>query len=329
MTYIILLNWNNWQDTIECLESVLKMNCSQPFKVIVCDNASTDDSIERIIDWAEGLLCATAERRSMEPWSKPAIEKPIQYEIQAKPTLQHTDSHLTILPTGGNLGFAGGCNKGIKLAMQTPECQHVWLLNNDTVVEPDALEALLQEMKAHPNMGLCGSLLYFYHNPTALQAAGGRYQPWLGTSRHMTLMEYDKHSPDYIVGASMLASRAFIETVGLMDESYFLYGEEHDWAERGKKHFDLGIAKKSIVFHKEGASTKGGSRFGYQQSPLADFYGMRNRLRFSRKHFPHHYPIVWLTTLLPIVKRLLHGEFASAWRVVTLMWNPDQDYQPR
>ncbi|WP_084612720.1 glycosyltransferase family 2 protein [Pseudogulbenkiania sp. MAI-1] len=328
LTYIVVLNWNNWGDTIECLESVLRLDCPR-FRVIVCDNQSEDGSVEIISEWVKGKVCAIAESSSMKQWIMPPVDKPIDFQIQDYPAIQKPDCRLTILRTGANRGFAGGCNTGIKLALQDKACTHVWLLNNDTIACPDTLRNLLDEMSAHPDMGLCGSLLYYYHSPDKIQAAGGRYQRWLGTSGHISLEEYEKGGLDYVVGASMLVSRDFLEKVGMMDESYFLYYEENDWAVRGKKHFQIGTATKSIVFHKEGASTKAGSRFGKRQSPLADFYGMRNRLLFGRKHFPHYYPFVWLATTLPIIKRLLRGEFSRAWRVLTLMWNPNQDYQSR
>lgn len=326
MTYIIILNWNNWKDTIECLESVFRLQDAR-FRVVVCDNASTDGSLEYIRDWANDNLCAVAENLDLAMLITPPVPKPIPLSvISPSDTFSGLPSLLYLLPTGGNFGFAGGCNVGIRFALSDPECRYVWVLNNDTVVRPDALKALTLHVEGQPQIGLCGSALYYYHSPTELQALGGHYNRLLGTTRHLYEEDIRRGTqPDYVVGAAMLASREFIERTGLMDDSYFLYYEEHDWACRRPSDLQLGLAQDSIVYHKEGATTRGGRRFLTNPSRLADFYGMRNRLRFARKHDPVCYPIVWITTLLPIAKRLLRGQVASAWRVLGLMGNPDRE----
>lgn len=97
---------------------------------------------------------------------------------------------------------------------------------------------------------------------------------------------------DYILGASTMVSKAFLEKVGVMEDRYFLYFEEIDWAVRAKSAgFTLGFAKDSIVYHKEGASI-GSSYDKNNRSPLSTYYMTKSRTRFITKFFPQYLPIV-------------------------------------
>ena len=209
MIYIVLLNWNGSDDTIACLESIRHLKGQAP-KVVICDNASSDDSWEKLSAY---------------------ISRQVGLDIQ-------------LVQTGSNLGFAGGNNVGLRLALSDPEMQFAWVLNNDTEVAPEALASLLAYMNARPDVGICGSTLLYADEPSLIQAVGGQYNPWLGTSKHVlghqkfsqTICEsVNPDSFDYVVGASMLVRRAVLERVGLLSEDYFLYCEEIDWATRVKR----------------------------------------------------------------------------------------------
>jgi GT2 family glycosyltransferase len=117
--------------------------------------------------------------------------------------------------------------------------QYVWLLNNDTVIKADALTELVRSMRENPCAGMCGSTLPFYQDPDTIWAfAGATYNKWLCKTECIglraplslaiskTQVEY---MMDYVAGASMLVSRVFLRTVGVMNERYFLYFEELDW----------------------------------------------------------------------------------------------------
>ena len=111
------------------------------------------------------------------------------------------------------------------------------MLNNDTVVEPDALATLIESMRRQPALELCGSLVLSYYAPMRVQVLGGRrYSRWTARvhrvpSCSVQAAQRTHHARiDFVDGASMLASRKFLETVGLMNEMYFLYFEELDWA---------------------------------------------------------------------------------------------------
>jgi GT2 family glycosyltransferase len=216
------------------------------------------------------------------------------------------DAPLILIQTGGNLGFAGGNNVGLRLALHDPDCQFFWLLNNDSVVAPAALSAMVRVMQQRPEVGLCGSLNLFYHSPDKVQAQGGfhyrRWRRWTARVRlgpPMNVAELPAVPPpmDYVHGASMLTSRSFLKTVGLMEESYFLYFEELDWALRARGRFELGYAPESLVFHKEGASI-GSHRDRSKRSLISDQYLSRSRVLLSKRFFPWSLPSVILSTSL-------------------------------
>ena len=190
MVYIIILNWNRWQDTIECLESVFRLQ-GAPFRVLLCDNGSSDDSVESIKSWAEGRLDAYVSNQDvLRTLTFPQVLKPILYEELVPPYCDSTnarlDSWFIILRSKENVGFAAGKNIGLKFALGQAEMQYVWLLNNDTVVEPGALRSLIERAQTRPSIGMCGSTIRFYSHPHRVQVWGGAATNcWFATSRHL------------------------------------------------------------------------------------------------------------------------------------------------
>lgn len=289
MVYVVVLNWNGAADTIACLKSLALLNGDLP-KVLVCDNASTDNS------WA--MLQAYVDSQQ-------------QLDIQ-------------LIQTGANLGFAGGNNVGLRVALSDPEMTFVWLLNNDTEVAPEALRALKTYMSRHPEVGISGSTLLYMHDRERIQAVGGRYNYWLGISRHVLGHEQysddvcrsvDPASLDYVVGASMFIRRSVLETVGLLSEDYFLYWEEIDWASRMRRDMPtlrLGYAPDSLVYHKEGASTGANDWQEKVRTNFADYFFITSRLKFTRKYGVLHSVSVQASMLFVCMNRLRRRKFRSA-----------------
>ena len=287
--YIIILNWNGWRDTLECLES-LKTLTYDNHEIVVVDNASTDGSEQKI--------------REAHP-------------------------NLTLIQSGANLGFAGGNNVGIEYAL-LHDADFVWLLNNDTVVEPDALTHLVARMAKDTNVGMCGSTLVYYDRSEIQALAGARFNKWLGTfkiinrgvSREPSFnaddAEWVEKQLDCVIGASMLISRRFVESVGLLAEDYFLYNEEIDWAIRAKNLYTLAYAAKSVVYHKEGTST-GGSNFKLAgKSRISDFYMVKSRIMFARKFYPYTLPTVYLGLGVTMVNRIRRGQWGRLKMILKL-----------
>jgi GT2 family glycosyltransferase len=116
---------------------------------------------------------------------------------------------------------------------------------------------------------------------------------------------------NYVNGASMLASRAFLEQIGLMEESYFLYFEEMDWAMRTRGKFALGYARESVIYHKDGA-TIGSNLDRRKRSILAERYLSRNRILFTKRFFPWALPTVLISVCLAAIHRFCIGDMKRA-----------------
>jgi len=309
--YIVLLNWNSWRDTLECLESVCRLSYGN-FRVTVCDNGSTDDSVKRILDWATGSGRAEAETDQMAGYSSPPFPKPVTVRLLNRVNLcdrqQGADPLLTVIQNGANLGFAAGCNVGIQYALACG-CSYVWLLNNDTVVSRDALTALVATAESDPTIGITGSTIWRYHQPDSVQAHGGTaYNRWMARTPRARKKNSNRFGElDCILGCSMLVSRLFLEEIGLMDESYFLYFEELDWAERCRGRFQLKYAEDSNIYHKEGASI-GSSGNRSSRSLLSEFYLSRNRILFTKKFYPWLLPSVIFWVVASALFRLAKGD---------------------
>jgi GT2 family glycosyltransferase len=324
---VLILNWNGWKDTLECLETVFRLSFPD-FRVIVCDNNSADGSLEKIKAWARGDIAAQAANPKLAHLISYPFPKPVPWieltREQAESAEARYDARLILIQNGANLGFAAGNNVGLRYTLNNPECEFFWILNNDAAVTPDALSALVTYMRGHPEVGICGSLTLSYGNPDEVQAQGGmRYNRWTGRVASRARLKLDQlgsaqPSMDYVNGASMLVTRAFLQQIGLMDESYFLYFEELDWAMRAKGQFALGYARNSVIYHKEGAAI-GSNTDRMARSLLSDQYLTRNRVLFARRYFPWALPTVVGAICLAALERICRGDWRRGKMMLTTM----------
>jgi GT2 family glycosyltransferase len=336
--YVVLVNSNGWGDTTECLESVFRSR-HPSFRVVVCDNGSTDGSMDRVRAWAEGRLDAPYDRgHRLASLVTPPVPKPVRYTVLSRGAAEQGGGDrgadaapLVLIDTGANLGFAGGCNVGMRFALRQPDCRYVWLLNNDTVVDPGALGALVDRLAARPEAGQCGSRILFYHDPTLVQVLGGdRFNKWLAITRPEGLGRPATEPVDpavvearlsYIMGASLCVTRTFVEQVGLLDESYFAYFEELDWLARAGGRFALAYAHESIVYHKEGRGI-GSDRKGARRSLIADYFLARSRLRFTRRYAPAALPSVAVAVFLSALNRVRRRQLDRALMILRVLVSP-------
>lgn len=319
---VVILNWNGWKDTIECLESVFQ-STGVSFRVVVCDNGSQDKSLEKIKQWADGEL--PAQPPSVQLNSSIPRTKPVAYVEYSKEGAEAGGDRgenvpLVLIQTGANLGFAGGNNVGLRYCAAHGGFDYVWILNNDTVVEPDALWHLVMRMQADAGIGMCGSKLIFYHQPALVQAWGGaafdarrgvvlplgHFQPVQAACDRAAI----ESQMAYVVGASMLVSDDFLKAVGLMPEDYFLYFEEIDWAYRARDRFRLGYSADSHVYHKEGGSI--GSSSTGEPSITSTRYLYRNRVLFNRKFNNANFRSCLLQIGFELLVLLKRGHFKTA-----------------
>ena len=326
-TGIVLVNWNGWRDTIECLESVFQLeNFDGP--VVVCDNASSDNSLEILKAWAEGLICAIPESTdacirdlvkrqgervsfSFEILKRGRDSDFISTQNEIKSSKNSTAKRLYLIDIGENLGFAGGNNVGLQLLKSFPEIDFFWLLNNDTVVARDTLSVIENSHQISYEPIIFGTTLLEYHEPELIQACGASFSRLTFFVRHLyegKSVEIINSMPeivqaDYPVGASLFVNRAFIDQVGLMSEDYFLYHEEIDWVLRHRWPSRAYIVPRAFVYHKCGASV--GNDKNKPKSLTADYYTLRGRIILSRKIGYFYYTNSVLFSLYSLSKRLL------------------------
>lgn len=239
---IILLNWNGYNDTYECLKSLETLEYSN-FHVFLVDNASKDDSFVKLTnDFEEG-----------------------QFSVK-----------MTLMQSGGNLGFAGGNNVAIKKAYDQGY-QYIWLLNNDTTINSDALSTLVNVIHNDDSIGIVGSKIYFA-GTDLIWFAGGNVNVYTGATNHIgirdtDLGQYNKiKEVSYIVGCSLLFRRELIDRLGYLVEDYFLYFEDTDWNIRAKQAgWKVVYVPTSIVHHKVSSSQKSND-----VSPQVPYYLIRN-----------------------------------------------------
>lgn len=318
---IVLVNWNGWRDSVECLSSIIGSGAVADADVWLVDNRSQDGSVERIEAWCRQPRRDSAWR--VLPGVRHASDDvPVACRVwpadgEVAPLLPGVQVNL--VQAGANLGFAGGNNVGIAAA-GLERYSHFWLLNNDTVMAHDALALLLQRAAAEPYPGMVGSTLIFYGQPERVQALGGG---WFdrGAMRMSHIGEFtpaDEVSASaervraveaqmaYVVGASMLVGSAFIADVGPMCEDYFLYFEELDWALRAGPRYPLGYAPGSRVFHKAGASTM------QTQSEFSLNLLYRNQVRFASRFMPERLPALKRSLAWEMVRHALKGRWMPA-----------------
>jgi GT2 family glycosyltransferase len=324
-TYIILLNYRGWSDSIACLES-LSPAMRNGARVIVCDNDSGDDSLEKLQQWAVGLRRA---RRSDQPRLDRLLDhcdwRPQHQRLsreQAERGQCEVSAQLLLVDNESNLGFAAGNNVGLRLALKQPDMSHVWILNNDTLVEPDCLAQMHARLATHDRPAACGSVVHFFDRPEIIQCIGGnrfdhrraRAMQSEGRYVHEASMPAARDVETelaYLSGCSMLLPRAFLEQVGLMSEEYFLYYEEIDWFTRADGRFDLLVAPDAHLYHREGGSI--GSR-SWRRPPslLSDRQMFRSRMIYVARHAPKARLHCALSNWMDVGKRLVKGQFRNA-----------------
>lgn len=314
--YIILLNYNGWQETIECLESVLKSDYKN-YQIIVVDNDSPNNSMDYIINWAEGKQEVNYnENFQLKHLSQPFEKKPLEYILYDQKEALNTkniekykklNNSLIFIQAGENTGFAGGNNIGIKYALAKDDFEYIWLLNNDTVIEKNSLSSLVSYANKN-QLGISGSSLMYYDNPKKIQAYGGHVNKFFGTCTHILDIKDIQNKLDYIVGASFLIDKKVIDKIGLLPEEYFLYYEETDYCFNARNNgFKLGIDIESIVYHKEGVST-GGSYNGNKKSEFSDILSIKNRIKFHKKYLGGRLGL-YIGLFITILNRIKRKQF--------------------
>lgn len=230
---VVILTWNGWEDTQECLDSL----AGSPCRIIVADNGSTDGTVD---------------------------------------TIRREYPHVELVENGANLGFSEGNNHGIRHALDTG-AEYVMLLNNDTVVDKDFLEPLVDNA---PELGFVSPMIFYADRPDDLWFGVGAIDWRIGWPHHVFPVPAEPVIPTPIAtGCAVLASRHTWEHVGLLDPRFFLYWEDADWTLRVTQAGGQGlVVADSRIWHKVSRAAL------YAPPSISTFYFARNGLLFIRKH---------------------------------------------
>lgn len=315
---VILVHYNNASDTLACLRSLRDLN-TPPAHILVVDNHSCQKELDALRNgWCQ--LCG--EEDGFEESTSEVMDAVVPLPSRL----------LLTLPQ--NAGFAGGNNAALCLIQRNTCDKAVWLLNNDTEVDPAALDALCARLNIKPDAGACGATIVYADNPNKVQSAGGGYCClWTGQTRSfgegqsltyiISLSERDVAEKEsdlqYLSGASCLVRRETLEQVGLLPEDYFLYYEDvlFSWniLQTG---FSLAWAKDSIVFHKEGGSTKANAFY----KPVAiDYLSIRNRVALIRQCRPWALSVTLASMVGVCYRRLRRGQVDRLKVIAKAIWD--------
>lgn len=191
-------------------------------------------------------------------------------------------SEATFVRLPDNLGFAGGCNAGVSLCKEQG-AKWVWLLNNDTLVEPGTLSALMAKAESSPKAGLLGAQVYTAHGEGFVPSGGGEIDFVRGKT-HERKSVPDGCSAmecDWISGCNLLVRVDAFQSVGGFDESFFLYFEDTDLCMRLRQAGWQCLMVPSARINHIGLRSTEGAR-----STWRHYYYIRNRLLFFHKHLP-------------------------------------------
>lgn len=258
---IVIVNYNTKQLTIDAIQSVLRSKTSYSYEILLVDNNSNDGSVDAF--------------RQVIP-------------------------QISVIENKENVGFAKANNQAIKIA----QGRYILLLNSDTIVQEETLQAMLDFMEDHPKVGASGCKVVlpdgsldkacrrgfptpaasFYHfsGLAKLFPDNPRFNKY-----QLGHLDPDKDYPvDCLVGAFMLLRREVIDQVGLLDETFFMYGEDIDWCYRIKEAgWEIHYYPYTSIIHYKGASSR--------RKPLKIIYEFhRAMILFHRKHYAKKYSFV-------------------------------------
>ena len=267
---IVILNWNQALATISCAESVIRAvnicdAVTAKVQLLIVDNGSKEAEVENLREW-----CASR------------LEFPV-----------------SLVESPNNLGYSGGMNLAVLEALKQG-ADYLWLLNNDTTVEENSLQALIAYCQEHPDEAITGVTVVDAQTGRVQAAGGHRYYRWLGLNRPLlkgrqftTPADLPQATPDYIDGAAMWLKGDFLRRIGGLPKAHFLYFEELELAARLTPMEGSGWCREALVSHLGGGSTANNSR-----QVTSTYHAAYSALTYTRKHHRLCLPSVIIARLV-------------------------------
>ncbi|MEM7470461.1 MAG: glycosyltransferase family 2 protein [Pseudomonadota bacterium] len=291
---VVIVTYNAADVIVPCLDTLLAS--PQPMRVVLVDNASTD-----------------ATRRVIDTWrTAGTVPMALPFAPSTPPSEKRRGSVEQILAPS-NDGFAAGVNLGLKHLLADQTLDRFWILNPDTMIPPETPTAIAT---APGGFALMGSRLVYADPPHRIQIDAGTVNKWTGVTGNLNLGANANvalphpQKADFISGASMVASRAFVENAGLMPEEYFLYYEEVDWAQR-RGPLPLHLCENAIVYHRAGSAI-GSPTLDSAPSAFSVYYKHRARMMYLRRYHPWAFPTGYLYGLAKAAQFALTGHRPQA-----------------
>jgi len=244
---IVIVNYNNYSDTIECINSIFKNNYSN-YKIYLIENGSLNESFFNLKSYLGN------------------------------------SKRVNLIHNKYNLGFSGGNNIGIKAALKDG-AEYVLLLNNDTIIDQNAIKSLINTFLKNINIGIITGKILYYTSPEYLNLAGGKISYLKGKiilfgEGKKDIKKYNNPSATgFASGCCQLINSDVFRKIGFYDEDYFLYYEDSDFCARTlKAGYGIFYQPQSVIYHKVSKST------GSKINKTTMYYNVRNRLFFIKKN---------------------------------------------
>jgi hypothetical protein len=197
--------------------------------------------------------------------------------------LRRAFSSVRVMESNTNLGFPGGCNLGIRTALESG-ARFVLLVNSDAILAPHAIEQLLAAMDQNPQLGIVAPVVLSREEPDHVATAGISFSERTGRMRHRAagrrfsaLGTEAIHVVDAVSGCVMLIRREVFDRIGFLDDSYFFSFEDVDFCLRARDAgFVTACVQDARAYH-EGGRTIG------RRSPRRVYFGTRNHLRLAAR----------------------------------------------
>lgn len=294
---VVIVSFRSGDVILACLDSLLASQGAR-LKIVIVDNASPDDTVSRLHDWA-------AEGRDLAVLGESEVGSAL--------------GGVTLIKGRLNRGYAGGVNMG--LSALAGQADAIWVLNPDCVVAPDTARLYVEAAQARPGFGLMSCRTLHFDHPDIIQSDGGRINRKTGLCSQIhgglpaaTTPGPDPASLDWLTGANLVVSPAFLDRVGPMRDDYFLYYEEVDWAFR-RGDAPLVYVEGAKVFHHAGTSI-GSAGYNRRPSPFANYFNHRNRLWFARRYLSRFPVGAYAYSVAKAGQLVLKGAFDEAWAIL-------------
>lgn len=267
MIYLITINYNSSSYTIDFFESLKKVKTD--YRLIIVDNDSNDSDYQKL---KEFFL--------QNDYVKILEEDYPDYNF-------NDETRILVVRQKDNLGFAGGNNVGIKIAINQDDFDGVALINNDTYVAPDFLDEILNFKNSLWNADLIGCRILLENPDDVIWYDGGIFHKHSTRATHINenkkLEQVAKDlmpkKVSFITGCFMFISKKCIQEIGLLDDNLFMYNEDLEYCIRAQKNgLLLYQVPSSVIWHRIS------ERAGTNSTEFSAYWGARNRFVVSKKH---------------------------------------------